>query len=590
MDPTVHPAHHLDQAADAYGPHSAGGVYAPLQRQPRLGPEPPPRGTPRDLHPEYLSKHHKRMAKALREGPVVLMTTQTWDASKASMPEKPTKPARTHRRQWKRQAAIPRQSRGRDTAREAVDHYGGPTEGATYGAAAGYGPNQSSPRAPRNTPRGARPAAPRRTRPPAEEQEPSPYDEQPPPLPPQAGHSQFAADVHDGLADLEDLQRQVAALEQPVDDGSVLPPISAGSPRSARHASGVPLTSPKSLAEAGSGARGILHSTDRERAHAGTPPRGSPRSQRSGSSSTESTPRSGGRSTRRRRKSRWRPEEELRLAEGVGFFGQTGVEDWAAVAAHVNTDGRGNIRQYSAVRGGGQPRPRGAEECRDKWAVIQHGAVVHELKLATKMADKHRLVTTLATASAVGLEGEVVTKAQAVLEQILGADRELLRMREASATARRQAVDEMGEEGEAAEEEERLERAVQRLPQVREKIREAVPLSVPAAARLLRSHNRDRSGWLAFTEFRAALRESAENQRPPKRLAVEDNDLRRAFRAVGKSDDGRVELTRLAKSIWSPPLEVPELQGEDGDEAMAMALQLAMQWAAWAVDLLDRTQ
>ena len=40
------------------------------------------------------------------------------------------------------------------------------------------------------------------------------------------------------------------------------------------------------------------------------------------------------------------------------------------------------------------------------------------------------------------LEGEVVTKAQAVLEQILGADRELLRMREASATARRQAVDE----------------------------------------------------------------------------------------------------------------------------------------------------
>ena len=46
---------------------------------------------------------------------------------------------------------------------------------------------------------------------------------------------------------------------------------------------------------------------------------------------------------------------------------------------------------------------------------------------------------------------------------------------------------------------------VKNAERTREKIREAVPLSVPAAARLLRSHNRDRSGLVGFGEFARAM-------------------------------------------------------------------------------------
>jgi hypothetical protein len=50
-------------------------------------------------------------------------------------------------------------------------------------------------------------------------------------------------------------------------------------------------------------------------------------------------------------------------------------------------------------------------------------------------------------------------------------------------------------------------------------------------------------------------------------LDIEDSDLRRVFRAVGKTDDGRVELKRLAKSIWSPELQVNSTGEVDGAEA-----------------------
>ena len=43
--------------------------------------------------------------------------------------------------------------------------------------------------------------------------------------------------------------------------------------------------------------------------------------------------------------------------------------------------------------------------------------------------------------------------------------------------------------------------------------------------------------------------------------------MRRVFRAVGKTDDGRVELKRLAKSIWSPELQVNSTGEVDGAEA-----------------------
>ena len=48
-------------------------VYVPNGRKPKIGPKPPPRGTPADVHPQYLSKHHRRMAAAMKEGPEVLM-------------------------------------------------------------------------------------------------------------------------------------------------------------------------------------------------------------------------------------------------------------------------------------------------------------------------------------------------------------------------------------------------------------------------------------------------------------------------------------------------------------------------------------
>ena len=55
----------------------------PHDRAPKLGPKPPPRKARTDVHPQYLSKHHRRMAAAMKEGPDVLMATHLWEAAAA---------------------------------------------------------------------------------------------------------------------------------------------------------------------------------------------------------------------------------------------------------------------------------------------------------------------------------------------------------------------------------------------------------------------------------------------------------------------------------------------------------------------------
>jgi hypothetical protein len=68
---------------------------------------------------------------------------------------------------------------------------------------------------------------------------------------------------------------------------------------------------------------------------------------------------------------KWWPEEDLRLAEGVGYFCQgperatkpENVENWAAVARHVQTK-------------------RTPAQCADRWAEIRYEATVHKLKHA----------------------------------------------------------------------------------------------------------------------------------------------------------------------------------------------------------------
>lgn len=54
-------------------------AYVPHGQKPKIGPKPPPRRPRADVHPQYLSKHHRRMAAALKEGPEVLMNTRLWD-------------------------------------------------------------------------------------------------------------------------------------------------------------------------------------------------------------------------------------------------------------------------------------------------------------------------------------------------------------------------------------------------------------------------------------------------------------------------------------------------------------------------------
>ena len=343
----------------------------------------------------------------------------------------PGSPTKAPRHKWRRQAAVPRQpkvapAKGRPTASEAVDHYAAP-EKPTYGAAAGYGPNQAP--LPRKTLRSGR-----QQRQPRRQQEDGnadgeylqPVDVYPQAVEPPPPESEFEATVQAGMADLDGIREQMAALEQPLggaaalepepepepirqpgvyaavrmnhladlheppqqqqqqqsgraaqDDGA-FPPIGR-TPR--KHASGVPLTSPRNLAAAGSTVGSMA-------------------------SSSFASPGRGGRSGRQKT-NKWRPEEELRLAEGVGFFKKSvGPANWEAVAAHVSAE---NMR--------GQ-RPRDGEECRAKWEWIQHGAVLHELKLAMRMADTSRLRDTIANAAAVGFTGPEVGQAQALLTQL----------------------------------------------------------------------------------------------------------------------------------------------------------------------------
>jgi hypothetical protein len=68
-------------------------VYQPHSRQPKLGPKPPPRKPPTQVHPQYLSKHHRRMAAAMKEGPEVLMATQLWEAAAAGALQPTAPPA-----------------------------------------------------------------------------------------------------------------------------------------------------------------------------------------------------------------------------------------------------------------------------------------------------------------------------------------------------------------------------------------------------------------------------------------------------------------------------------------------------------------
>ena len=524
----------------------------------------------------------------MKEGPDVLMATHLWEAAAAGVScwkreaerlvscaavrgsslqpdirvgccrtaEPERAPIRAPRHKWKRQAAVPRQpSKGRATAREVVDHYavGKPT----FGAAAGYGPNQAPPL--RKTPRSGRGASARHQQPQSQPRsalmhpattsdqftQPAELYAQPPPP-----ASAFEATVQAGMADLESIRQQMAMLEQPLDalrsepdpepelesaappgvyaavrlnhmadlqnspqhqrqqleETGSLPPIGR-TPRR-QHSNNMPVSSPRIAGFTGSSLNSVVSSFN-------SPDRG-----RSGRQTT----------------TRWRPEEELRLAEGVGFSKTTvGPIDWETVAAHVSAE---NLR--------GQ-RSRGAEECCQKWEAIQHGAALHELKLAVRMADAKRLQESLANAESVGFAGPEVEQAQAVLVRLQSAQKALSQMREASSAVRRQKYEDAG--GEEAEQQD-SECSLLELRNVIRRATGAAPLTLSAARKILRDHNHDRSGWIAYAEFRAALRDIDRD------LDLADNDLRRVFRAVGKTDDGRVDLKRLAKSIWSSSLAV----------------------------------
>ena len=450
---------------------------------------------------------------------------------------------------------MPRQpTKGRPTAREAVDHYavGKPT----FGAAAGYGPNQAPPQ--RKTPRSGRGASARLQQPQLQPRstlmhptttsdqfaQPAELHAQPPPP-----ASDFEATVQAGMADLEGIRQQMAVLEEPLDvlrsEPDPEPELEPAAPPGVYAA--VRLNHMVDLQNSPQHQRQQLEDTGNlppigrtpRRQHESNMPVSSPRiagftgsTVNSAASSFNSPGR--GRSGRQNA-TRWRPEEELRLAEGVGFSKTTGPGDWEAVAAHVSAE---NLR--------GQ-RPRGAEECRQKWEAIQHGAALHELKLAVRMVDAQRLEESLANAESVGFAGPEVEQAQSVLVRLQNGQKALSQMREASSALRRQKYEDAG--GEEAEQQD-SDCSLFELRNIIRGATGAAPLTLSAARKILRSHNHDRSGWIAYAEFRAALRDIDRD------LDLADNDLRRVFRAVGKTDDGRVELKRLAKSIWSSSLAV----------------------------------
>ena len=99
--------------------------------------------------------------------------------------------------------------------------------------------------------------------------------------------------------------------------------------------------------------------------------------------------------------------------------------DWEKVGLYVSKE---NVR--------GQ-RARSGQECLEKWAYIQHGAVVHELKLAVRMSDTKRLRETVETARTVGYSGAEVEEAQALLSQLDSGKRSVQHMREVSAAGAR---------------------------------------------------------------------------------------------------------------------------------------------------------
>lgn len=316
---------------------------------------------------------------------------------------------------------MPRQAaRGRATASEAVDHYaaGKPT----FGAAAGYGPNQAPLQ--RQTPRSGRAPSGRHRQPQPPQSDPLSARNYPatasdgcvqppelrtqqPPAPPPPPESDFEATVQAGMADLEGIRQQMATLEQPL-DALRFEPEPEPEPESE------PAAPPGVYAAVRLNHMADLqHSPRHQQSHlegtSNLPPIGrSSRKQHATFDSVGSSRNSPGRQRSGRRKAnKWRPEEELRLAEGVGFFKKTvDPGDWETVAAHVSAE---NLR--------GQ-RPRAAEECRQKWEAIQHGAILHELKLGVRMKDAKRLVETLANAEKANFAGPEVEQARWMLAQL----------------------------------------------------------------------------------------------------------------------------------------------------------------------------